>query len=96
MSAINIVKSERHKRVTLVTDGAAWRTEDGTIVAFPSKALALPHLSCVLATRGVSTTTALFGYHLGCCFNSFDEMIAGIEEAMPNMHQACMDFLGNL
>jgi hypothetical protein len=77
MSAINIVVGK--DRAYVITDGGAYDAA-GIIRAFPIKVVPLPSLPAVVAMRG-STALALpvFAHFLAHRFQSFDDLVAGIE-----------------
>jgi hypothetical protein len=88
VTAINICRQA--DRVVMVTDGASWSAETGAIVSFANKTDVVPHLSAAFAIRGPTLAGPLFSHLLGREFENFDEMIAGIEDALPRMHGLCV------
>jgi hypothetical protein len=82
MTAINIARSLRHKIVYVVTDGAYYDISDGIVAAFGTKVFSVPSWPGVVATRGSALATALVGSELTMHFQSFDEVVNGIEEAV--------------
>jgi hypothetical protein len=84
MSALNVIR--QRDRVVLVTDGAVYDTSTGVVQGFPAKQITLPSLPAVLATRGAPLATPVYGHLLGCRFQSFDELIASIENELPGVH----------
>jgi hypothetical protein len=85
MSALNVVK--QRDRVVLVTDGACWDVNTGLLRGFPTKVATLPALPAVFATRGNPLATPIWGHLLSNRFQSFDAMVAGIEDAIPDIHR---------
>jgi hypothetical protein len=85
MSALNVVK--QRDRVVLVTDAAAFDMKTGVIQGFPTKQVAIPSWPGVFATRGNPLGTPLFAHFLSCRFQTFDAMVAGIEDALPDVHR---------
>jgi hypothetical protein len=84
MSALNI--AVRRDSVILVTDGAVY-SDEGVVAGFPTKAVALPSLPAVLATRGTPWATPLFAHLIGMRFQTFDAIVAGIEDVIPGIHE---------
>ena len=84
MSALNVIK--QRDRVILSTDGAVYDMNTGVVQGFPAKQITLPSLPAVLATRGAPLATPVYGHLLGCSFQSFDELIASIENELPGVH----------
>jgi hypothetical protein len=84
MSALNVVK--QRDRVVLVTDGAVWDVNAGVLQGFPAKQATMPSLPAVFATRGAPLATPVFAHLLGLRFQSFDAMIVGIENELPDIH----------
>jgi len=84
MSSLNVVK--QRDRVVLITDGAVYDMSTGIVQGFPAKQATLPSLPAVLATRGAPLATPIYAHLLGLRFQSFDAMIAGIENDLPDIH----------
>lgn len=91
MSAINVIKFP--DGVHVATDSAAWDAS-GTVTAFVHKSFALPHFPAVIATRGAAITPLLFGWAFTKEFSSFDDMVARIDDEMPEIHEILMPDLG--
>lgn len=83
MSAINIIKTEAS--IYLATDTAAWNA-NGIVTHFVPKSFVLPTFPAVIATRGSAIAPLLIGWALSSRFQDFDEMVAGIEDAMPEIY----------
>lgn len=83
MTAINIIR--QRDRVHVVTDAACWDSE-GIVVGFWPKAFSLPHMPAVIATRGAYVAPVLLGWEFAR-FATFDDLVSGIEDAMPVIHE---------
>ena len=60
------------------------------------KNFVLPTFPAVLATRGSAIAPLLLGWALSSRFANFDEMVDGIEDAMPEIHKAASDDMGGM
>jgi hypothetical protein len=84
MSALNIIK--QRDRVVLATDGAVYDVGTGALQGFPAKQATMPSLPAVFATRGSPLATPTFAHLLGLRFQSFDDLVARIENELPDVH----------
>jgi hypothetical protein len=82
MSAINVLK--QRDCVHLCVDSAGYDAE-GYIEQFIQKSVALPHLKCVVASRGDPRGNFLVGMCLAGLFESFDHLVECVEDAMPQI-----------
>jgi hypothetical protein len=85
MTAVNIVSQKR--AVHIMTDGLSY-TKEGTIVDVSPKCWALPALNAAVACMGPSLANIVMAAEFTKRFRSFDEMIGGLEEAMPKIFAA--------
>ncbi|WP_192710209.1 hypothetical protein [Methylobacterium sp. OAE515] len=69
----------------MVTDTASY-TPEGAPVGFVSKAIALPHLGLVFASRGATVARWAFAEELEA-FASFDAIVAGAAAALEEAHE---------
>lgn len=81
MTAINVFL--KRDTAVMMTDAAMY-TSDGTVVGFGQKVVSMPSLSAAIAIRGNQKATALLAMELPFRFRSFDEMMAGCEEFLPD------------
>jgi hypothetical protein len=93
MSAINVVK--QRDRVVLATDGGAYKMDSGVLFGFPAKQATVPSWPGVVATRGAVLCTPVFAHLLSFRFDSFDAMVAGIEDAIADIHARVKATCGN-
>ena len=74
MTAVTVFLTD--DAATVFTDGVGYDNDNGNrIVAFMSKTYSLPHLACVIASRGPSDFTADLTPRLGRTFSSFEELV---------------------
>jgi hypothetical protein len=85
MTAINIICQPRHRCVHVVTDGAHYTIPDGIVFGVGPKMLPVPHWPGVVTGRGSSVALAVLSMELSQIFQSFDEVVAGIESELPEI-----------
>lgn len=85
MTAVNIAIQKR--AVHIMTDGLSYNKE-GIVVEVSPKCWALPSLNAAVACMGPSLANIITAAEFTKRFSSFDEMIAGLEEAMPKIYIA--------
>lgn len=90
MSALNIVRQP--DSIHLLSDGAVYDA-DGVVRFIRPKTFALPHLRAFIGTRGPDRSTDLIGFALASLHRTFDELVDGIEEGLPEICAACADQL---
>ncbi|MDU0343706.1 hypothetical protein [Bosea rubneri] len=77
MSAIQIFLTE--EAAVVLTDGALYDNDNGNVItAITTKTLPLPHLSCVIASRGHSGFAEDLAPRLGRTFRSFEELVGNL------------------
>jgi hypothetical protein len=81
MSAI--ITLRQREAVHLVCDGCGYDA-DGIVRAIMSKAIAIPHLSAVISTRGSAVALPFIATRLSTA-SSFDELISVIEAELPKI-----------
>jgi hypothetical protein len=84
MTAVNVVCSPRHRQVQVCTDAALYNAA-GVVQAFASKVFAVPNWPGVVTGRGVGVAIPLLGTRLALLFQSFDEAVDGIVDALPEI-----------
>jgi hypothetical protein len=84
MSSLNLIR--QRNRVIVATDGAVYDTNTGVVLGFPAKQSTLPSLPAVFATRGSPLATPTYAHLLGFRFQSFDKLVAEIEDEIANIH----------
>ncbi|MEO3385116.1 hypothetical protein [Mesorhizobium sp. CAU 1741] len=72
-------------RAFMLTDASMY-TAYGTVMAFGQKAVAIPNLRAVIASRGVQKTTAILAMELSL-MQSFDALLERAEYILPDYHQ---------
>lgn len=90
MTAVNIAIQKR--AVHIMTDGLSYN-KDGTVVEVSPKCWALPSINAAVACMGPVLTNIVTAAEFTKRFSSFDEMIAGLEEAMPKIYAANFSLL---
>ncbi|UPJ69862.1 hypothetical protein [Bradyrhizobium sp. 187] len=90
MTAVNIAIQKR--AVHIMTDGLSYNKE-GLVVEVSPKCWALPSLNAAVACMGPSLANIITAAEFTKRFSSFDEMIAGLEEAMPKIYIANLSLL---
>jgi hypothetical protein len=90
MSAINVIR--QRNAVHIISDAAVYDS-DGVVQFFQPKAFSLPHLPAVLASRGPFRAGYLLGSALGAIFATFDDLVDGIEERLPEICEVFEDSL---
>lgn len=88
MTAINIVRQE--KAVHIISDGA-WYAPDGFMKGFATKVFPLPNMPAVIAVRGSEIWLGMLGVLLGRHFETFDDLVAGIEDVLPSIYEQFTD-----
>ena len=89
MSAVNIFV--QHDAAYVITDAARY-DEAGTLIGIGPKCEGLPHLPALVAVRGPCQALPLILNHLGWRFQSFDELLDGIAEALRDIHAGYAQF----
>lgn len=84
MSANNILCLPQHKAVLVASDTAVY-TRDGIIVDFRSKIWPVDHWPGIVTGRGTAIAAQLLAPALADLFATFDDLVAGIEKALPRM-----------
>lgn len=84
MSANNILCLPQHKAVLVASDTAVY-TRDGIIVDFRSKIWPVDHWPGIVTGRGTAIAAQLLAPALADLFSTFDDLVAGIEKALPLM-----------
>jgi hypothetical protein len=82
MSANNILCLPQHSAVLVASDTAVY-TRDGIVRDFASKILPVGHWPGIVTGRGTAIAAVLLSPKLATMFSSFDDLIAGIEAALP-------------
>ncbi|MCF8475748.1 MAG: hypothetical protein K9G60_01865 [Pseudolabrys sp.] len=82
MTATNILCSRRLNAAIVATDAAVYQSR-GIVTDFTSKMFAVAHWPGVVAVRGSSIASPFLGSDLSSKFESFDAMVAGIEDVLP-------------
>ncbi|MGY4332958.1 hypothetical protein ACVWWG_007375 [Bradyrhizobium sp. LB7.2] len=90
MTAVNIAIQKR--AVHIMTDGLSYNKE-GVVIGISPKCWALPTLNAAVACMGPSLANIITAAEFTKRFSSFDEMIVGIEEAMPKIYAASISLL---
>ncbi|MGY4488346.1 hypothetical protein ACVWWR_007537 [Bradyrhizobium sp. LM3.2] len=90
MTAVNIAIQKR--AVHIMTDGLSYNKE-GVVVGVSPKCWALPSLNAAVACMGPSLANIITAAELTKRFSSFDEMMAGLEDAMPKIYAANISLL---
>jgi hypothetical protein len=90
VTAVNIAIQKR--AVHIMTDGLSY-SKDGTIIDVSSKCWALPALNAAVACMGPVLASIVTAAEFTSRFSSFDEMVAGLEGAMPKIYAANISLL---
>jgi hypothetical protein len=91
MSAVNVVR--QRDAVHVISDASVYDL-DGYLQFFMPKTYALPHHPAVIATRGPSRSSDIIGAGVAALFQSYDEMVDGIEAALPDLIDQHQNALG--
>lgn len=84
MTAINVVVQRKFGCAHVVTDGAHYFS-DGMVQGIAPKTFPVPSWPGAVATRGPSFAPMVIGQMLALRFQSFDDVVAGISDALPDM-----------
>lgn len=90
MSALNCIRLS--DAAVVCTDAAVYDAE-GVIWRIAPKAMSMPHLRAVMATRGPALTTPIFAIELGGCYRTFDALVAGVEKDFATLCEKHADTL---
>ena len=82
MSVTNVVCQRRHRCLHLLTDGASY-SRDGVLLSIGNKAFTVPHWPGAMSSRGSAIGGALIEWSLSNRFQSFDELVDGVETEVP-------------
>jgi hypothetical protein len=85
MTATNIVCQPRHRQINIVTDAAGYDVNTGIIVALGTKVFGVAHWPGVVTGRGTAIAIPVLGQKLSWTFPTFDDLIDGVEQALPKM-----------
>jgi hypothetical protein len=88
MSAHNVVRLPRHKRVILAADTASYYA-DGVVGMFASKFHAVDRWPGVIGGTGNAAAARIISAMVASMFSTFDEAIAGIELELPRIAADC-------
>jgi hypothetical protein len=84
----------RRQSVDLLVDGLSY-SADGVIGRISQKCYAIPTAHCIVSSMGAGLAGAILALEIGGRFTSFDDVVDGIESALPhivNKHRAMRDF----
>jgi hypothetical protein len=84
MTAVIVATQREAGCVHIVTD-AAYYTREGVVESFASKAHSVAHWPGAVMSVGNGAAGPLFGWHLAQEFRTFDDLVAGIESALPSI-----------
>lgn len=79
MSACNVLLQPQRKAVHMMVDAAGYDT-DGVILTLSQKCFALPTLPAAVSATGVGIAGELLAREIGRQFDTFDELIHGLED----------------
>jgi hypothetical protein len=78
LTATNIVLQPKHRCLHVVTDGASYN-QAGVVQGFATKVFTAPNWPGIITGRGIASAPQLFGQRLSWKFQSFDDLVDGIE-----------------
>lgn len=84
MTAINIARQPLHRCLHVVTDGATYNRA-GIVSGMGTKVFTAPNWPGVIAIRGIACALPVLGQALSWKFQSFDELVGGVEQVYASI-----------